>query len=138
ADVVARLARLFLDSDGDLGALSRNVVEMPDSWAQTQPKIKSTNDFVVSALRATGFAGEPKTLVQSLRLLGQAPFAAPSPAGWPDTGDQWIGPESVLRRAEWTMAVAQRAAAARPPLEMLDATIGPIAARETRQAVERA
>jgi uncharacterized protein (DUF1800 family) len=136
--VVTRLTRVFLDSDGDLGALARAVVEAPETWAQTQPKVKNTNEFVVSALRATGFGGDPRVLVQSLRLLGQAPFAAPSPQGWPDTADQWIGPESVLRRAEWTVAVAQRAAAARAPLEMFEATIAPVAARETRLAVERA
>ena len=136
--LIGRLSRLFLDTDGDLGALSRALVEGPEAWADTQPKVKSTNDFVVSALRATGFAGEPRTLVQALRLLGQAPYAAPSPAGWPDVGDQWIGPEAVIRRAEWAMAVGNRAAAARAPLDMFEATIAPIATRETRLAVERA
>jgi uncharacterized protein (DUF1800 family) len=136
--LVARLSTLFLDSDGDLGALARAVVEGPEAWADVQPKVKNTNDYVVSTLRATGFAGEAKNIVQSLRLLGQPPLAAPSPAGWPDTADQWIGPESVLRRAEWTMSVAHKASAAHQPLDMFEDTIAPVATRETRLAVERA
>ena len=133
--VVSRLAKLFRDSDGDLAALARAAIEAPEAWADPLAKVKTPNEYVVSALRATGFAGDPEKLIGSLRVLGQSPFAAPSPAGWPDTADQWIGPESVLRRAEWAMAVALRAERAHRPDAFLDATIGPIANSETRAAV---
>lgn len=136
--VVDRFAKIFRDTDGDLGALARAAIAAPEAWSAPLTKVKTPNEFVVSALRATGFSGESDKLVAALRLLGQAPFAAPSPAGWPDTADQWIGPESVLRRAEWTMALGHRVAANRAPLGLLDATIGPVADGATRQAIERA
>ena len=136
--VVERLARVFRDSDGDLLALTRAVVAMPETWAQPTPKVKTPAEFVVSALRATGFAGEPRTLVNAQAVLGQAPLAAPSPAGWPDVAGQWIGPESVLRRAEWSMALAQRVGQRADPETVLAATIGPVARDQTRQAIARA
>lgn len=135
AVVVSRLAQLFRDSDGDLAALSRAVIDTPEAWANPLAKVKTPNEFVVSALRATGFAGDPERLVGSLRVLGQAPFAAPSPAGWPDIAEQWIGPESVLRRAEWAMAVALRAERAHRPDAFFAATIGPVADAATGAAI---
>lgn len=138
AAAVERLARVFRDGDGDLGVLARAVVALPETWAQPAPKLKTPSEFVVSALRATGFAGENRNLVAAQALLGQAPLAAPSPAGWPDVAAQWIGPESVLRRAEWAMALAQRLGQRARPIALYDATIAPLAAGETRAAIEHA
>ncbi|MBL8839339.1 MAG: DUF1800 domain-containing protein [Alphaproteobacteria bacterium] len=138
AAAVDRLARVFRDSDGDLGALARAVAALPETWAQPAPKVKTPAEFVVAALRATGFAGESRTLVAAQALLGQPPLAAPSPAGWPDVAGQWIGPESVMRRAEWAMALAQRLGQRAQPMALYDATIGPLAGDATRAAIERA
>jgi uncharacterized protein (DUF1800 family) len=138
AAAVKRLARVFHETDGDLGALARAVVDAPEAWIEPLPKVKTPNEFVVSALRATGYAGENEKLMQSLRLLGQVPFAAPSPAGWPDMAEQWIGPESVLRRAEWAMALGQRINQFRPPDTLVATTIAPVMRRETQLAIERA
>jgi uncharacterized protein (DUF1800 family) len=74
----------------------------------------------------------------ALRMLGQPPFAAPSPAGWPDTASQWIGPESVMRRAEWAMALGLRVAEIRAPDQIFAETIAPVADRATERAVLRA
>ncbi|MBI3708514.1 MAG: DUF1800 domain-containing protein [Proteobacteria bacterium] len=138
AAAVKRLARVYRETDCDLGALARAIVDAPEAWAEPLAKVKTPNEYVVSALRATGYAGENEKLMQSLRLFGQAPFAAPSPAGWPDTAEQWIGPESVLRRAEWAMALGQRINQFRPPDTLVATTIAPVMRRETQLAIERA
>ena len=135
AAAIERLAGIFRDTDGDLAALARAVVEAPEAWVEPMAKVKTPVEFVVSAFRATALEAEPERLVGSQRLFGQAPFAAPSPAGWPDTADQWIGPESVLRRAEWAMALALRAERDNRPLPLFEATIAPVAASETRAAI---
>lgn len=133
--VVARLTRLFRDSDGDLAALAHAIVDAPEAWAHPLAKVKTPNEFAVSALRATGFPGEPERLIGALRVLGQAPFAAPSPAGWPDMAEHWIGPESVLRRAEWAMVMALRAERTHRPDALFAATIGPVADAATRASI---
>ncbi|MCP4329569.1 MAG: DUF1800 domain-containing protein [Alphaproteobacteria bacterium] len=138
ATAVNRLARLFLDTDGDLGAMARGLIAAPEAWQQPLAKIKSPNDYVVSALRPVGFTGASKRLVESLSLLGQAPFDAPSPAGWPDTAEAWLGPNALMHRIEWAYAVAERTGGAVPPGPVMDQTIGPVVSPATRQAIARA
>ena len=136
AGAIDRLMRIYRDTDGDLGILSLALIEAPEAWQAPLGKLKSANDYVISVARAIAFQGDPMNLIGSLRVLGQAPFAAPSPAGWPDTAQDWVGPESVLRRAEWAYVVARRVT--RPPRDTLAAAIGPLAAEATVDAVERA
>lgn len=136
--LVERLARVYRDSDGNLGEVTRALVGAPETWAQPTPKVKTPSEFVISALRATGFAGDNRVLVQAQTLLGQTPLGAPSPAGWPDVASQWIGPESVIRRAEWAMALGQRVAQVRSPTAVLDETIAPVAGADTRMLVANA
>jgi uncharacterized protein (DUF1800 family) len=135
---VERLAGIFRDTDGNLAAISEALVEQPEAWTEELQKIRAPQDFVVAALRATGYDGPGETGLGALRLMGQLPFAAPSPAGWPDTADQWIGPEAVLRRAEWAMALGLRIAAIREPGVMFSETIAPVASRTTALAIARA
>jgi uncharacterized protein (DUF1800 family) len=135
---VERVARVFRDTDGDLKAVSEALVDQPEAWADPLAKVKTPNDFVVAALRATGFQGQGEMILGALRLLGQAPFNAPSPAGWPDTAGDWIGPESVLRRAEWAMALGLRVAEFRAPDRLFENTIAPVAAAGTAKTVARA
>lgn len=139
AAVVARLAQVYRDSDGDLGALTRATIEAPESWAVTAPKVKTPAEFVVGALRACGLPGsDGRGIVGAQALLGQAPFAAPSPAGWPDRAQQWIGAESVMRRAEWAMALGGRLGRGLDPMQLFETAIAPIAGRDTRMMIEGA
>jgi uncharacterized protein (DUF1800 family) len=135
---VERLAGIFRDTDGHLGAVAEALVEQPEAWAVPLAKVRTPYEFVVAALRATEFHGPGRMVLPALRTLGQPIFGAPSPAGWPDTADQWIGPEAVLRRAEWAMALGLRVAAFRAPDQLFAATIAPVAGRATALAVARA
>jgi len=135
---VARLERAFLDSDGDLGHLARVLIESPEAWAGPQAKIKTPQELMVSALRVTGAGWPADRLVGQLRQLGQMPFAAPSPAGWPDDAGHWIGPEAMMRRIAWCSLAGHRLAALIRPADLLEAAIGPVARPETREAVLQA
>lgn len=137
---VDRLAGVFLATSGDLAVVTRALVEDKAAWARPLTKLRSPNDLVVAALRATGAARliDNRQLVGGLRRLGQAPFAAPSPAGWPDRAQDWVAPEAMLRRVEWAGLLAGRVAAERAPLDVFHASIAPAAEEATRLAVERA
>jgi uncharacterized protein (DUF1800 family) len=138
ATAVDRLVAIFRDSDGDLGELARATIGMADAWADPLAKVKTPQELVVSALRLTTFDGDTGKLVAALTLLGQLPFAAPSPAGWPDDAAGWIGPEASLRRIQWSMALAQRLPRDLSPTALAGATIAPVADRDTMLAIERA
>lgn len=138
AAAVERLAGVFEDSDGDLPSLYRSLIELPETWRDPLAKLKTPQELCVSTLRATGFAGARQRLVMALRLLGQAPWAAPSPAGWPDTAADWAGSDALLKRIEFATAIAERVGDRLDPRSLFETTIGPVAEAETKTAVARA
>ena len=138
AAAVEYLSRVFLDTDGDLAKITKALIELPHTWERPLAKLKSPQDLVVSTLRATGFHGDTKRLVLALRVLGQAPWTAPSPAGWPDRAEDWAGPDAVIKRVEFATAVAKRNEERLDPGRLARSTIGPVAASETMLAIARA
>ena len=137
-DVVERFASVFRETDGDLLALSDAVIDSPEAWQKPLGKLKTPNELVVSTLRAVGYSGDDKRLLGSLRGLGQPPFAAPSPAGWPDTAAAWAGPSAVLQRADYAAAVAHRVAGRTNPARLVSETIAPVSDQRLRDAIARA
>ena len=136
AAATARLAAVYQKSDGDLSALARALIEAPEAWRDPLAKVKTPYDLVVSLVRATGFTPqEPRVLVQSQRLLGQAPFAAPSPAGWPDRATDWLSPEALMHRIEWADRAAQKLAGTISAEALVEETIAPVASPATRQTI---
>jgi uncharacterized protein (DUF1800 family) len=109
--LVDGLARAFLDTDGDLLAMTRLMVSRNETWSQPLAKLRSPDDLVVAALRLVGADGGEafdRRMVQSLTLLGQPVWSAPSPAGWPDRAEGWMAPEALMHRLEWLKALADR------------------------------
>ncbi|MES2985211.1 MAG: DUF1800 domain-containing protein [Pseudomonadota bacterium] len=140
---IATLAASFTQSGGDLKTVYRTLLELPQAWSLATPKIKSSYDLVVSAMRlCAGGNGPPETLVwavQSLRYLGDVPFYANSPAGFADMAKNIAGPEAVLRRIEWAKDAAGRlSATAAPFAQLAQRAIGPIMSAPTRAALASA
>lgn len=133
------LAEAFLSSEGNLGYVSEVLVDLPEIWANPLPKVKSHYELVVSAHRALGIARpNRRQAVRALREFGQMPFTAPSPAGWGDRAQDWIAPETLMRRIEWSRGFAGQTATGLIPTEVLETSIGPVASQSTRTWVERA
>jgi len=135
---VARLAQVFVETDGDLAAVTQALILLDEPWKAPLAKLKAPQDLVVSTLRATGFEGETNKLVLALRLLGQAPWSAPSPAGWPDRAEDWASPDALLKRIEFATAVAARVGDRLDPRVLAQETIGAVAGRDTVTAISRA
>ena len=136
--LVSDLAGIFTETDGDLLALAEAVIDRAEAWQAPHAKYKTPYEFALSVLRVTSFSDNAKRLVGSFNELGQLPFRAPSPAGWPDVAAARAGPDAVVRRAEWSFAVVRRVAGGAKPLRLLDMTLGPLASARTREAIERA
>ena len=125
--LVARLSKTFRDTDGDLKAVMITLVHSPEAWSPDSAKFKPPEDYVVSAVRALG--GPPLTGGQLLALfdrMGQKPYYAPGPDGWPDVEGNWIGPDPIWKRIEWASAVSKsKAAADVDPAAIAVAALGP-------------
>lgn len=139
AAAVARIAKVFGDSGGDLAAVSRALVGLDDAWADPLAKVKTPYELVISALRALGAPDiEERRLIGSFNQLNQVPFRALSPQGWPDRAADWVAPEALLRRIEWCRLAARLAPVDTPPPALAEATIGPVADERTLQVIARA
>ena len=139
ASAVDKLAKVFLEKDGNLAELSRALVDMDEVWQDPLPKVKNHYELVTSAFRAIGRSNvEPMQIVEPLREFGQIPFSAVSPAGWPEEASHWISPESLMRRIEWLDGFAQDLPASLNPQEFQDALMGPVISDNTRLWVSRA
>jgi uncharacterized protein (DUF1800 family) len=136
---IAKLEASFLSSSGDLAALAHTVIHLDEAWQDEQQKFKTPEELLMSAARAAGmqaaFGGGQRQVYTS---LAQAPFSAPSPAGWPDDGAAWSGADAIKKRLEWANAVSRRMARGSSPTDFLDAALGEMAGARTRQAVARA
>jgi uncharacterized protein (DUF1800 family) len=136
---VAKVERAFRDSEGDLAEVARALVACPEAWTQPLAKVKSPWDLVISTARGFDYVGEADAMLDSMRWLGQVPFQAPSPQGWPDTAEGWIGPESMLSRIEWAESVGREAAGRVADVPALaEELVGPVLDRSTRRALAAA
>ncbi len=138
--LVARLEARFLQSGGDLASVSRALVESPEAWQPQPVKLKSPEEFVVSSARVLGlgdsaFERQPDA---GIGTLGQRVHAAPSPAGWPDRAEEWLGPDAVWKRVEWAARVAQRLGRRIDARELAVASLGPRLSDDTARQIERA
>lgn len=138
AAAVARIEGVLKASGGDLGQASRALVALPEAWATPLSKLRTPQDFVLAAMRATQAPVPPPARVGAFSTLGQPLFAAPAPNGWPDTASAWTAPEALLRRIEWATQVATRMPNPPDPRALLDATLGEAADAPLRDAVRGA
>lgn len=138
-DAIERVAGIFRDSGGDLPAVHRALIELPQAWSQQAAKFKTPHEFVVSTYRMLDFVpDQPQQVAAPFQLLGQRPYSPGSPAGWPDTARQWDGPDALLKRIEWATAVGERVGTRFQPLELGARSLGEALTERTRTAIERA
>ncbi len=136
---VDHLAQVFRQTGGDLGAVYRALIALPDPWSLTRFKIKTSYDLVVSAGRLAGGEAVPGAwFLQSLKFLGDGPLSATSPAGLPDTAKELAGPDALLRRIEWAEGAAHRLFPKQDAIELAERAIGPILRPETRAVIKGA
>ena len=138
-ELVDALVKAFHDSDGDLGVVSAALVSHDLAWSAPAAKIRNPNEFVIAAMRATGFIpSEPGQILNLLNALGMPLWQPAGPNGYGDTAAVWASPEQMKLRLDVAWQMAQRARDAGPPLGVLDTACGFAASRETRDAIAHA
>lgn len=136
---IEALARRFRTSGGNLPALHKELILLKEAWSPEAQKFKSPNEFFLSALRLTGLPKiERKAITAAYGLLGQVPYQAPSPEGWPDDAASWAGPDAVIKRVEWAQALSDRLASKVRPESLMQAALGPALSAATAQSIARA
>ena len=138
--LVARLERAWRSSDGNLPAVARALVDSPEAWQPQAVKLKSPEEFLISTVRLLGLGERAfeRAPDAGLITLGQRVQAAPSPAGWPDRAEEWLGPDAVWKRVEWATRVAERSSSQLDARALAQASLGPLLGDETARQIERA
>jgi uncharacterized protein (DUF1800 family) len=136
--LVARLTKVFQETDGDLAAVSTALVQAPEAWAPQATKLRSPLEFIGAALRATGRAPEFQPLAGWLNALGQPVWQPLGPDGFSDQSSYWSAPEGISARLDVAFQLARQTPGTGNPIELLDAVFGPSVSVDTRQAVARA
>jgi len=109
----------------EIDLVAAALVEHDAAWSPDKRKYKTPHEFVVSAFRALDYAPDkPQNLFAMLEQLGQPPWRPGSPAGWPDTAEDWGSADALYKRIEWAGAVGDLAGSRAKPLPLARAVLG--------------
>ena len=137
--LVARLESAWNASHGDLGRVAEALVDAPEAWRPEELKFKTPYEFLVSSFRAAGASTLGfQQLGPLLTSLGQKPFSAPSPKGWPEDAQSWAAPDAIVKRMQFAQGFAAQAARDRDPKILAADALGGRLHPETAMAVARA
>lgn len=107
--LVQALADTFLVTGGDLRALAHTLALHDAAWVREPAKTVPPYDFSVAALRAIGAPQvPPHFIIRVGRDLAHEVYAPPSPAGWPDADDAFLGGDALLERVDFAREIAKR------------------------------
>jgi uncharacterized protein (DUF1800 family) len=140
AAAVDRLAQAWLASRGDLPTVHRELLALPEAWSAPPAKLKTPSEFVISTWRLLGTGDAPleRSPDGGAGAMGQRVHAAPSPAGWPDRAEDWLGPDAMWKRVEWATRVAERFGRQVDARVVSRRALGPWLGEETARQIERA
>lgn len=134
---VDRLAKRFLDTQGDLKELAKALVASTEAWDAPREKLKRPGEWIVGALRATGYAPpDVRPVVQAQNLLGEPLWRPPAPKGFSDATAAWM--DGLSQRLDIANQLSRRVGSLVDPADAIDMALGPLASADTRRAVARA
>jgi uncharacterized protein (DUF1800 family) len=136
---VARLAKVFRDTEGDLGALAQALIKDEAAWSAPATKIRNPWEVVVAAQRAFNRpVADPGPALNAMNLLGMPLWQPSGPNGFSDATADWASPEGMKMRLELAAQFARQTKDAPTPAALVDDILGPNVSTQTRDAVLRA
>ncbi len=147
ADLVQALAAAYLAHDSALKPVYRVLLGHPASRDPERHKLRSPQDYAAASLRLLGLTAPDRQAIfakvlrgapKALAAMGQAPYRALSPKGWPEVVKGWMTPPMLAARLDWAVDLARRAGGGFEPAEMADVALGPYASPLLVESVGRA
>ncbi len=136
--LVDKLAKNFIDTGGDLAALTATLISDDAAWSTPANKMRSPLEFLIAASRALNLPPEkPQPLIRALNELGQPLWKPSGPNGFGDETSTWASPEGLKVRLAYAALMAKQSKVANNPSD-LAAIILADASQDTKQAIARA
>ncbi|MEA2538742.1 MAG: hypothetical protein QOH35_108 [Acidobacteriaceae bacterium] len=137
--LVDRMAKTYLRSDGDIRQVLRTLFTSPEFWSRDayRAKVKTPEEFVLSAVRATGGqVDRPAIVLNAMGQLGMPFYGCQTPNGYSWTAEAWVNSGDLLTRINIALALAGHKLGTATDLDALMKIKGPDAAsaaqKETR------
>jgi uncharacterized protein (DUF1800 family) len=135
--LVERMAKVFVDTEGNLKEVAKAMVLSDEAWTQPIAKLKRPSEWVVGMVRATGLTqADPTRFTDGQALLGEPLWRPPSPKGFPDDEASWI--DGLGRRLDVANIFAERVAAGTDPQDIIETVLGSSVSPEVKHAVGNA
>jgi Uncharacterized protein conserved in bacteria len=107
--LVDRMAKAFLRSHGDIKVVLRTMFDSPEFWSPEvyRAKVKTPEEFVVSAVRASGAdVTDAQPLVAALNKLGMPLYGMQTPNGYSWTANGWVNTGDLVDRMNFALALS--------------------------------
>jgi len=107
--LVDRMAKAFVASGGDIRTVLRTMFDSPEFWSPEvyRAKVKTPEEFVVSAARASGAdVKNAISLVQSLEKLGMPLYGMQTPNGYSWMADSWVNTGDLVSRMNFALGLS--------------------------------
>jgi len=106
-ELVNRVAKTFLRTDGDLREVVRTIVTSPELFAAYRAKVKTPFEFVVSALRATNASiTNARSFVGMVSAMGEPLYQCQPPTGYGDRANVWVNTGTLINRLNFAHGLA--------------------------------
>jgi len=109
ADLVDRMAKTYMSTDGDIKEILRTMVHSPEfnSEKYYRVKVKTPLEFVASVFRATDTnPTNPGALVGVIGRMGEPLYQMAPPTGYSTTADRWMNSAAIVDRLNFSMQFA--------------------------------
>jgi uncharacterized protein (DUF1800 family) len=107
--LVDQMAKAFVASDGDIKTVLRTMFNSPEFWSPEvyRAKLKTPQEFVVSAVRASGAdVKNAVPLVQSLEKLGMPLYGMQTPNGYSWLSEPWVNSADLVNRMNFALGLS--------------------------------
>ena len=108
-ELVDRMAKTFLHSDGDISAVLSTLFHSQEFWTPEayRAKVKTPEEYVVSAARATNAnIDNMQPLTNALRDMGMPVYGAVPPTGYKWDASDWVSTGALVNRMNFALSLA--------------------------------
>jgi uncharacterized protein (DUF1800 family) len=106
--LVARMAKTFEKSKGDIRAVMTTMIYSPEFWSRAafRAKVKTPFELVASTARALGAdVDQPLQLAQWVSRIGEPLYQCLTPNGYSDKAAAWVSTGALLNRVNFAVAL---------------------------------
>ena len=106
AELVARMAKTFEKSKGDIRAVMTTMIYSPEFWSRAafRAKVKTPFEIVASTARALGAdMDQPRPLVNWVARIGEPLYQCLTPNGYSDQSGAWVSTAALLNRMNFAV-----------------------------------